>query len=301
MDRLSFSGKLPFSIYAVGFLAMLMTSLSADASPLEFGVIADCQYANIENKGARLYRSCPQKLADAVNNFNDSNVEGVFHLGDFIDIHYESFQTLFSISKKLNVPLYHVLGNHDYSVANKYKADIHRLLGMPARYYSFTRKNWRFVVVDGNDVSTFGWPKESEEHRRNMHLYKEKYQNEETWNGGIGEIQLKWLASELQIADDLKQHVVILSHFPVYPEDRHNLWNADEVLDLLTNYKSVRAWFNGHNHSGNYAKFSGIHFVTFNAMLDTEETAFSRVKFSDTNIEIIGTGKQGSMSLEIQD
>ncbi|WP_252732603.1 metallophosphoesterase [Paraglaciecola chathamensis] len=278
---------------------MLITPLQAIADSFEFGVIADCQYADIESKGARLYRSCPQKLAQAVEVFNDSEVQGVFHLGDFIDTRYESFTPLISISKKLRIPLYHVLGNHDYSVANQYKSDIHKLLGMPARYHSFVKNNWRFVIVDGNDVSTFGWPEESTEHKRNMLLYKGEYKNEETWNGGIGNAQLAWLTSELKTADDLNQQVVILSHFPIYPENPHNLWNASEVLDLVTNYKSVKAWFNGHNHAGNYAKRNDIHFVTFNAMLDTEETAFSRVKFSNHKIEINGTGKQDSMTLRV--
>ena len=264
------------------------------------GVVADCQYADQADKGSRLYTTCPAKLTQAVNDFNTHSLVSVIHLGDFIDKDFTSFATVLDISKALNTPFYHVLGNHEFSVDDQYKMQIATLLNMPARYYSFDIDNWVFIALDGNDVSTYAWPKTSEKHQQNMALYASKYSAQKTWNGAIGEEQLAWLKQQLDCAHGNNKNVVLLSHFPVYPEDQHNLWNSAEVLAMIDHYPNVKAWFNGHNHVGNYGLRNGVHFVTFNAMLDTPETAYSLVEFSKDNIKIEGVGKQPSMVLSVK-
>lgn len=263
------------------------------------GVIADCQYAEQANKGTRYYTSCPEKLSTAVEQFNALPLSGVLHLGDFIDRDFQNFTVLNTISSDLNTPLYHVLGNHEFSIDDNLKMRVPETLHMPARYYSFEINNWLFIALDGNDVSTYGWPKTSKRHKRNIALFNTKYKGHEDWNGAIGAKQLKWLERKLNTAQIQKQPVVLLSHFPIYPENNHNLWNAQEVLTLISQYSTVKAWFNGHNHVGNYAQKDGVHFVTFHAMLDTDATAFSTIKFSPNQLVINGQGRQPSMVLPI--
>jgi hypothetical protein len=110
---------------------------------------------------------------------------------------------------------------------------------------------------------------------------------------------MTWLKQQLDEAEKQGQNAVLLSHFPIFPEDPHNLWNAEQVLEVISGYAHVKAWFNGHNHTGNYAKYKHIHFVTFHAMLDTPETAYSLVNFTANSIEIKGIGRQPSLSLPI--
>lgn len=47
-----------------------------------------------------------------------------------------------------------------------------------------------------------------------------------------------------------------------------------KVLELIGSYRCVKAWLNGHNHAGAYAEYQGIHFITFNGMVDTEEISY---------------------------
>ncbi|KHM50350.1 hypothetical protein PL71_04035 [Pseudoalteromonas distincta] len=291
--------------YTVSFLINLLLLLVccpsiAENDSFTLGVIADCQYAEQANKGTRHYTSCPQKLSSAVEQFNALPLSGVLHLGDFIDREFKSFTPLNTISSSLNTPLYHVLGNHEFSVDDKFKMRIPNTLNMPSRYYSFEINNWLFIALDGNDVSTYAWPKNSKKHQQNMTLFNSQYKGHEDWNGAIGIKQLKWLEEKLKVAQVKEQPVVLLSHFPIFPENNHNLWNAQEVLTLISQYSTVKAWFNGHNHVGNYAKKDGIHFVTFHAMLDTDTTAFSTLEFSPTQLKINGQGRQPSMVLPIK-
>lgn len=270
-----------------------------DFQPFQLGIIADCQYADKADKGALFYRSCPAKLSEAITHLNTKPLQAIVQLGDLIDDDYQSFTPLMPILQQSKAPLYHVLGNHEYSVADQYKMDVVNLLGMPARYYSFEIADWRFIVLDGTDVSYYGWPEQSQAHQQNMQLIKAQYATGEPWNGAIGKAQLAWLSDELSRADQQAKKVAILSHFALYPLDHHVLWNQQEVMALISAHKSVKVWFNGHNHQGDYGRFSGIHFVTFKGMLDTADTAYSIATFNKQSIEIHGIGRQASMVLPL--
>lgn len=55
--------------------------------------------------------------------------------------------------------------------------------------------------------------------------------NAYTWNGGIGNKQLKWLTKVLRRADTFNKKVVILCHWPLLPENGTQLWKLpDEVI-----------------------------------------------------------------------
>ncbi|MDU0352942.1 metallophosphoesterase [Paraglaciecola aquimarina] len=273
---------------------------SSAKSNFTLAVIADCQYAEQPDNGKRLYTLCPDKLQQAVAVLNAKMPDAVIHLGDFIDKDFKSFDRLLAITDKLEPPMYHVLGNHDFSVADEFKTQVVRKLSVPARYYAFDHFDWRFIALDGNDVSTYGWPENTAKHAENMALYHAKYSQQKRWNGALGDEQLVWLKQALDKATRENKKVVLLSHFPIFPVNMHNLWNAAAVLELIKPYKVVKAWFSGHNHDGHYGTTEGIHFVTFHAMLDTPDTAFSFVTFSPSQIVIKGQGRQPSMQLTIR-
>lgn len=288
-----------FVIAIVFCLTPPVIALAETNQPFQLGIIADCQYADKADKGVLFYRSCPAKLSEAITHFNTQPLQAIVQLGDLIDEDYQSFTPLMPILQQSKAPLYHVLGNHEYSVADQYKMDVVKLLGMPARYYSFEIANWRFIVLDGTDVSYYGWPEQSQEHQQNMRLIKAEYPTGEPWNGAIGKAQLAWLSEELSRADQQAKKVAILSHFALYPLDHHVLWNQQEVMTLISAHPSVKVWFNGHNHQGDYARYNGIHFVTFKGMLDTADTAYSIATFEQNRIEIKGIGRQPSLSLAL--
>ena len=284
----------------------LLTGCSSDVAedePLSFGVVTDVQYADADPSGPRIYRGSPEKLRAAVTHLNTMNLDFVINLGDLIDRDYFSFYTMLPIVETIKAPVAHVLGNHDFEVADNKKADVPTCLGMSAKYYDFVMGNWRFVVLDGNDVSLHAHLKDSEAHQEAARMLEAlkvlNKHNAKPWNGALGPEQLAWLSGRLTKATQARQKVIVFCHWPVYPEELDVLWNAGELVALLESFDCVAAYFGGHHHEGGYGKRNGIHYVTFRAMLDgVDRTSYSTVRCTSNAIEITGYGDEPSRMLE---
>ncbi|TDE15815.1 metallophosphoesterase [Jiangella asiatica] len=263
-----------------------------------FGVVADCQYADFENTGTRHYRASIGKLAEAVETFNQSDLEFITHLGDFVDRFERSFAEILPVFEKARRLKVHVLGNHDFQMPTDQLLDV---LDMPNQYYHYRRGGWRFVVLDTNDVSTYANPEGSEKHELAQEMYDELVRqgavNAYTWNGAVGEDQLAWLEDVLTMARRRGEKVVLSAHHPVYPKDAHNAWNDHALLDVIDSYDNVIAYFNGHNHQGNYGFRNGVHYVTFRGMVELDSNAFSIVQVHADRFEIDGYGREPNRTL----
>ncbi len=274
-----------------------------DEKPLfRFGVIADCQYADADATPVRLYRLASKKLEEAVAFLNTQELAFTIHLGDFIDRDWASFDIVSPIYERLKAPHYHLLGNHDYSVDDALKAKVPERLGMPARYYEFTREipKWRFLVLDGNEVSVLAHPKGSPEYREGEAVRKSFPDPPPDWSGGMGQEQIAWLEEKLTAARAAGEKVILFCHYPLFPKGVHNLWNDAELLALVARHQeTVVAWMNGHNHDGNYGEKDGVHFVNFKGMLDTKLNAYAIVEVFPTAIRITGYGREPSRVLAI--
>ncbi|NND31078.1 MAG: hypothetical protein HKN76_00715 [Saprospiraceae bacterium] len=288
-----------FSLFSCAPAGKSILNLSENGEVFPFGVIADCQYCSDPGQGVRKYAMSVGKLEACVRHFNQMNLKYVVHLGDFIDRDYESFSEVIPIYNSLRAKEYHVLGNHDFSVADEYKQKVPKLLDLKSRYYHFVVKDWRFVVLDGNDISFHAYAQHSEQYLRAETYYADNKITSPKWNGAISEMQLTWLEEQLRDAVLKDQKVIIYCHFPVFPDNQHNLWNAEDVLAIIDQYPCVKAYFNGHNHAGNYALHNGVHFVTFKGMVDTEETSYARVGVHFDRLEIKGFGREKSRTLKI--
>ena len=88
---------------------------------LAIGIIADCQYCYCDSSPSRFYKNSPNKLKKAVAALNKEELKYAIHLGDFIDRDFNSFDTVLPIWNTLKTKKYHVLGNHDFSVADSLK------------------------------------------------------------------------------------------------------------------------------------------------------------------------------------
>ncbi len=285
------------------FLVALLFPLlmvEAVAESVRIGVIADCQYCSDPGAGKRKYSLSEKKLQECIDHLNTMDLEYVIHLGDFIDRDFESFDVVGPIYRKLKAPHYHVLGNHDFSVADSLKAKVPETMGMPSRYYDFAVNGWRFIVVDGNDVSFHAYPEGSDEHRAAERYYEVNQLDSPKWNGALGAEQMHWLKKTLDHAEEADEKVILYSHFPVFPENNHNLWNANEVVTLVSGYRCVKAYVNGHNHAGNYAGFGGVHYLTMKGMVDTTETAYSVIELTDDHLKVTGFGREGDRKLKLR-
>ena len=273
---------------------------------LAIGIVADCQYCHCESTPSRYYKNSPVKLQNAVDSLNNSPLDYAIHLGDFIDRDFNSFDTVGPIWNTLKTKKHQVLGNHDFSVADSLKPLVPGKMNLKQRYYSFVEQNWRFIVLDGNDLSYQGAitaKKMAQTDSLFTLLSISKPPNLQTWNGGLSLEQLEWVENELILAQKNKENVGFYCHFPVLGEDKvHRLWNSPQFLSLIDQYSNVKFYFNGHNHNGDYAERHGVHYLTFKGMVDTQSTsAFARVRITTDSILIQGYGREPSRSLKIRE
>lgn len=279
-----------------GLILIFMIFSFASFPQVKIGVFADCQYCDCETAGTRFYRNSLQKLDDCINQFNtNKELDFVVGLGDLIDRNILSFDSVNSILSKSKKAVYHVIGNHDLSVEKSLFENVPEKLNLHKTWYSVTKKGWRFIFLNGNDITYHSNNKEivKEAEKISSKLKNEGKPNYHDWNGGIGSTQMKWLEEELQNASDKKQKVAVFCHYPILPFEAHALWNSEEVLAILSKFSCVKVYLNGHNHAGNYVFQNGIHFVNLKGMVETEtENAFSEITFSDEKIEIEGFGRE---------
>ncbi|BCX47171.1 phosphatase [Haloferula helveola] len=281
MNRRSFLLTLPIAGSAV--------AADANAPDLSLGVIADPQYADKPTAGSRHYRASIGKLKQCVNELNRRPLNAVVTLGDFIDEQFESFEPINAIYADLKPDHLKVPGNHDFSVAAEKKGEVLGALGLERGYSSWVIGSYRIVLLDGTEVSPYR-PEHADTARKWMaRLRKDGRKNGQPYNGGLSETQFAWLEKELESATSAKERVILCCHYPVLPEDPHNLWNDREVVALIDDSPCVVAWFNGHNHKGNYATRNGCHYVNFKGMVETaDRTAYAIVRCYPNRIEIEG-------------
>lgn len=270
-----------------------------------FGLAADAQYADVEDKGTRYYRASIEKLGVAVEEFQREDLAFCVHLGDLIDRQWGSFAEISRPLAASRHRWHQLLGNHDFEVLDAEKSQVVARLGMPARYYDFDHADTRFVVLDTNDVSTYAHPAQSAQNREAERALAEarraKLPQAQSWNGAVGALQLDWLERRCREAGRAGRRVVILAHHPVLPAGPHVLWNAPAVLAVIDRCPNVVAWLNGHNHAGAFAERNGVPFVTLHGMVETPHTnAFATAELSADRLILRGRGREPARELKLR-
>ncbi|MBR5626997.1 MAG: metallophosphoesterase [Thermoguttaceae bacterium] len=301
---------------------------------ISFGVIADVQYADIDDSINRQYRRSIVKLLEACGAFTEKKVDFVLQLGDLIDRNWESMTAVQELLEHTGLPFRHVLGNHDFLVQDEKKPDIYTVLNRPKPGYDTfeikdtedPQNHWKFLLLNGNEISIYAAENDAE--RDLAQQEREKHptgssENEarlpQTYNGSLSEKQLRWLDDELTDADRKGINTLVCSHFPLYAvsgsvkKTNNSLldnvglyfasmgistWNGQEVLDILDQHSSVRAYFAGHLHEGGYGLRNGVHHVTFRGTVEMSPNAYAFVRLQKDKIIIEGAGKQQSYTLD---
>lgn len=169
------------------------------------------------------------------------------------------------VAENVSIPYFSLMGNHDLwgwahnasgdrSVARRMAQEAFR---MPARYYTFERGGWRFVMLDSIQPGPFGYSTQ------------------------IDEDQLNWLAKELPKTD---LPTVLCSHAPLLsvtgmlltsPTPTHLtprfapnrlVSNTKQVLKLLDNNANVKACLSGHTHMRDEVKYKHARHVCAGAV-----------------------------------
>lgn len=165
------------------------------------------------------------------------------------------------LSDENKLPIYHCIGNHDVwgwqlkEAAVKTdpmydKAWVLQQHKMPGRYYSFTKNNWHFIVLDSTQQNNGGY----------IALFDEA--------------QFNWLATELE--NNKEKFVCIVSHIPIisfcsamFFKDMlpNGDWKLSRVLlhtdarkikDLFKKYPVIKACLSGHIHLQDEVEYLGI-------------------------------------------
>ncbi len=279
------------------------TSRNPSDTPLfSFGIISDIQYCNCDHEGSRFYRESLKKLTSCVNELNSKDLSFVVSLGDLIERDFTSYDSVLNILDQLSWPVYHVLGNHDFSVTDQEKTKVNSKLGISDTYYDFEIKGYRFIVLNGCEISLFAPAENTKEYRRAQLLLNQlKVNNEHNaidWNGAISMEQYRWLKNRIKTSEEAGEKVILFCHFPVYPKLVHNLWNYKTLLSFFSRQEHVVAYFGGHNHHGSYATLKHTHYLTLTAMVETpDKTAWCTVDVFNDRLEVTGYGREKSRVL----
>jgi predicted phosphodiesterase len=272
---------------------------------IRFGLLTDLQYCTANPESNRYYRNSIRKLQYCAEQMNRLDLRFVADLGDKIDRDWESYDQIMPLFGSFRAPVHHLAGNHDFAVDEGMKTDVWRRAGVPMPPYRlFDLDNWRFILLDGNQVSIYAWLPDDDRHRQAESLIQTLHQrggpNAFDWNGATGDAQLQWLEARLAEATDAGRKIIILCHSPVFPDNMHNLLDTPRILAILRKARGIKAWFNGHNHQGNYGKYGETHFITLKGMVDTRRRpAFCTVELFGKHIAIRGYGREPSRILPI--
>lgn len=276
--------------------------------PLLIGVISDIQYADCED-GAdysglqkRYFRNTVNVIEAAIDVFNATGVDAVVTLGDAIDgrnakagASKSALDDVLRVLAKSTAPArFDLVGNHElYNFTRDQLATCGlNCTDKGSFYYSkCLNARWEAVLLDAYEHSIIGMTEDdprAQEARKILHehnpivldpnytdwfeglpLEKHRYV---PFNGGISKDQVNWLRAVLDDASASDRKVLVFTHIPLLAaatQEKTTLWNAKELLDLISEYRSVVvAVVAGHDHDGGYATdTAGIHHVTLNSPL----------------------------------
>lgn len=291
--------------FIIGIFFSLANIFAQSNAPLiEFGLIADTQYADCESGGTRFYRNSLNKLRESVDYFNNQKVQFTVNLGDIIDRDQKDLDSVLIFLKQLDKKIYHTTGNHDYKGVTDNEV-LYKKLKMPSEYYSFTKKNWVFIFLNTNEIATYSNVAGTEKEQELLRMQKRIKENKEiqgaSWNGGVSSRQLQWLDNLLKKSAKKNRNVLVFCHHPLYPRSQFTALNNMEILDVINRYNCVKVIFSGHHHTGTFGYFNRIPCNTVEGMIETpDKNSFGIVRIYKDRIELEGKGRMTSRLFELQ-
>ncbi|MBO9594057.1 MAG: metallophosphoesterase [Niabella sp.] len=294
---------------AIWLLCILMLSVQfihgqTGGARIRLGLIADIQYGDCDSRGTRFYRNSLKKLEDCIDTLNRQQVAFSINLGDITDRDPQDLEPVLQRLKKLKGQLYTTPGNHDYKGVTDNRS-LYKRLHMPGEYYSFKKGNWRFVMLNTNEVAAYsnvtGTWKEKELNSMMNRIRADKAHNGAEYNGGISSVQFNWLKSVLQTAQKKGEQVLLFSHHPFSCADGLTALNDKEVVSLLSGYSCVKAVIAGHHHTGAFCYEGKIPFIVTEGMIETPHSnAFGIIELTDRELILTGYGRTRSYKLAIE-
>lgn len=269
----------------------------AEPPLLRIGVLADAQYADADALQGRYYRISLEKVHAAVDTFNALGVDMVVNLGDLIDERLESYGPVMREIARLQMPVQHVLGNHEFwQVPFHEQITVLERLGLRSGYCELDIPGWRLLFLDGTELAEYaqGAHRELADEAELCRAGLKGQANNWIWNGAIGAAQMAWMDWQLSDADARGLSVALFCHFPITPDgDGMTLWNDADLRVLLSRHPSAKVWLAGHSHTGSHRIAQEVHHLTLEGMLMTADSnAFAILDFYPDRLVVEGYGRE---------
>ena len=218
-------------------------SLSAQKNgPIRIGMCTDVHLPTMHDSEFRI-----TKFIDAMK---AEKPDFIIELGDF-GTPDPKYAHLFEIWNSFPGEKYHVIGNHEMDGGFTLEQAL-AYRQMKKSYYSFDKKGFHFIVLDGNDK-----PDPSAKGYKQF----------------IGTDQIAWLKDDLS---KTTSPVIIFSHqgltFYKGADEDYGVQNYRDVQAILETHnkqypaRKVIACFNGHTHWDYAEKINGIWYITITSM-----------------------------------
>lgn len=238
------------------FIVSLILNTKAFAENIKFVQITDSHL----DANSQYSKDVLKSAVEDINNQPD--ISFVVFTGDNINNpSIENLREFAKIVKKLRVPYYIALGNHDvYKTKGLSKERYYEILRDSKFFYfqkhpnyKFKKKNFIFLVADGaKEVipGTVG------------------YYRKET---------LDWINKEL--TKNKRKQIIILQHFPViYPEGAesklktHKTYKVEEYTEILDQHHNVLAILSGHFHTNSEIMKDGVYHISTPSLLSVPQS-----------------------------
>jgi len=253
------------SVLVASLLLIAVGSAAEEPGAVRFGVLADLHAHDVDSPiEGKWMTNTAERITAFTDAMNAWGPDFVVELGDFVNGWLvlgadpgdpERIPDVLAwadgLYAQFDGPRYHVLGNHD--VYNLDKARYRELLGIDSTAYSFDVGAYHFVALDvqfaedGSDLA---------------HTYTGVA-------GFVPKAEIAWLQADLAASD---APTIVFVHQPLndYIEawGRPTVLNQDRVRAVLSATGNVIAVFQGHTHSNAHRVIDGIHYVTFEALVD---------------------------------
>lgn len=266
--------------------------LLASRMDVMVGIVADTQYADCEDGAQfgdptrkRYYRNSARILEEASECFSSSSTRWNVVLGDILDgkckrnndLENSMNRITDAIEKHSGSGWTFVIGNHDlFNYSRQQLADNPYYVPEMVKQHCSPQKLYHcqeisskvaLVYLDTYEVSIDGGNKQKAEELIRAH--NPNWGNNPDWlqglsdydkrfvpyNGGMTDIQLKWLEETLGGCKERGQAVIVFVHSALVGgccRPASISWSGQEAMELLRDSGIVLAVISGHDHDGGY-------------------------------------------------
>ena len=215
--------------------------------------------AHITDVHVRPEENVPDRFKQCLDDVKKHKIDFILnggdtiHAADYADIKRERVIAQWSawddcMQRMKSFETYSCIGNHDPWWAAADKGDemygknyVVKRLGIPNRYYSFSKGGWHFIILDGNNK-----------------------------NISLDEEQFAWLSKDLENLP-ANTPTLVMSHFPVFGATpvlvRGNHSDYKQLKDVFYKHKDkVKLVLSGHNHLYDKTFYNGVWYCCNGAM-----------------------------------